>query len=58
MLTIKDVAVKFNVSIATIYRMVRAGKMPSLRVGSRGKTIRFIEEDIEKWIKEGKNEVK
>lgn len=49
MLTKKDLAEKLQVSVVTINRMLAEG-MPKIKV--RGQ-VRFIYEDIEKWLKAG-----
>lgn len=46
-LTIHDVAKRMNVSKSWIYRKAKAGIIPHVRIG---RTIRFIEKDLEAWI--------
>ncbi len=45
----KDVATMFAVSIITVQRWCRAGRIPHFRVSR--KTLRFRREELEEWIK-------
>ena len=47
MLTVHDLAVYLRLSDAMVYKLARAGQMPSLRVG---KSWRFKRELIADWI--------
>jgi excisionase family DNA binding protein len=47
MLTVHDLAVYLRLSDAMVYKLARAGQMPSLRVG---KSWRFKKELIDDWI--------
>lgn len=45
----KQVAEKFGISVSTVNNYMRQG-MPFYRI--RGKLVRFVYEEVEKWIKE------
>lgn len=51
MLTIKEVALIFNVSVTTMYRLLDSRKIPFYKIG---RTIRCSEEDIMKFLEENK----
>ena len=46
-LKMQDIAARLNVSRATIYRLIKAGKIPAVRVG---KNYRVRPDDLEKYI--------
>jgi excisionase family DNA binding protein len=46
-LTPKDVASRYSVSLATVYRWVRKGELPCLRLGPR--VLRFSEPELLTW---------
>ncbi len=46
-LTLKEVAGYMRVNTATIYRLVRTGKIPAFRVGNRW---RFRRSSIDEWL--------
>ena len=45
-LTAEDVAQRLQIPTWSIYALVRAGQLPTLRIGRR---LRFRQEDIEAW---------
>ena len=45
----KQVAEKFGISVSTVNNYMRQG-MPFYKMG--GKLVRFVYEEVEKWIKE------
>lgn len=47
MVTVKNVAVRLNVSLALAYRLISSGEIPSVRIAS---TIRVKEDDLEAYI--------
>jgi len=49
-LTLKEVAEYMRVNTATIYRLVRTGKIPAFRVGNRW---RFRKTSIDEWLQSG-----
>ncbi|ETT53151.1 hypothetical protein C162_07859 [Paenibacillus sp. FSL R7-269] len=50
----KEIAIYLNVSLDTIYKMVRAHQIPHIRL--RGKIL-FSTISIEKWIRESEQRV-
>lgn len=46
-LTVLEVAERMRVSKMTVYRLIRAGKIPAVRVG---KSFRVREEDLETYL--------
>lgn len=48
-MTVPEVARYLRVHAITVYRMIRQGELPAIRVG-RG--WRFKKEDIERWLQE------
>lgn len=49
-LTVKDVAVRLQLSESLIYRMIEQGKLPCHRVGTGRGVIRVSEEDLESYL--------
>jgi len=49
LITIKQAAQVLNVSVSTVRNMLQRGELPALRVG---KQIRFVREDLERWIRQ------
>jgi excisionase family DNA binding protein len=49
LLTVKEVSQILQVHPTTLYKMVRAGKIPSFRIGSDW---RFRKDLLERWIAE------
>jgi excisionase family DNA binding protein len=49
MITATEVAVMVRAHVRTIYRLVRAGAIPHIRVGA---DVRFVREEIERWCKD------
>jgi excisionase family DNA binding protein len=52
LLTPKQVAEMFQLSLATLSRMAGAGQIPHiiLKTGRRKKVIRFRTEEVERWL--------
>ena len=48
----KEVAERFGISVSSVNNYMRQG-MPYYKIGS--KLVRFIPEDVEKWLKEKVN---
>ena len=46
----KQVAERFGISVSTVNNYMREG-MPFYKIGA-GKLVRFVPEEVEKWIKE------
>jgi excisionase family DNA binding protein len=53
-LTVKEVSSLLRVHPVTLYKLIRAGKIPSFRVGSDW---RFQQDLIERWMAERSNGV-
>ncbi|HQZ22931.1 MAG TPA: helix-turn-helix domain-containing protein [Thermoflexales bacterium] len=51
LMTVKDLAAYLSLDTTTIYRMVERGEIPVVRIGQRGRTVRFKREAIETWLK-------
>ena len=51
----KQIADRFGISISTVNNYMRKG-MPFYKIGE--KLVRFIPDEVEKWIKEQKEETK
>ena len=49
-LTVKEVCQLLKIHQGTLYRLVKAGEIPSFRIGS---DYRFQEDLIERWMVEG-----
>jgi excisionase family DNA binding protein len=45
-LTVEEVARRFSVNASTIYRLVKRGKLPALKVGNQW---RFREARLDEW---------
>jgi excisionase family DNA binding protein len=50
-----DVAVKLAVSRTWLYDAAKAGRIPSIRVGGEGGPLRFVAEDLERWLAEARS---
>jgi excisionase family DNA binding protein len=46
-ITPRQVATRFSISVPTVYRWVREGKLPAVRLGKR--VLRFSEIDLIEW---------
>ena len=46
-ITPRAVASRYNVSVPTVYRWVREGRLPAVRLGKR--VLRFSEIDLAEW---------
>lgn len=46
-LTINEMAKKLKVSNGWLYRKIRSGDIPSIRIGG---VIRVMEQDLERWL--------
>jgi excisionase family DNA binding protein len=53
LLSVKDVAVRLNVSSSTVYDLVAVGELPCFRIGARGRgVLRFTEEMVAKYLED------
>jgi len=50
LLTVREAAAYLNVEQETVYWMVNVGKIPSLRMGKKGGTIRIAKEALNKFV--------
>lgn len=50
LMTVKDLAAYLSLDTTTIYRMVDRGEIPVVRIGQRGRTLRFKREAVETWL--------
>ena len=51
LLSVRSVAAKLAVSDKTIWRLIRAGKLPAVRVGGQ---LRVDPGELEAWLREGR----
>jgi excisionase family DNA binding protein len=49
-----DVARRLAVSRAWVYDAAKSGRIPSVRIGGPGGPLRFVPEDIERWLAEAR----
>lgn len=54
LLRLNDVARLLSVSRAWVYEAARAGRIPSFRLGGEDGPLRFVAEDIERWLAEAR----
>ena len=50
LLSVKELALRLRISIATAYELVGSGAISSLRVGPRRGVIRIREEDVDTYL--------
>lgn len=51
MLKVNDVSQILKISKLKVYKMIKSGELPHIRVGH---SIRILEEDLLKWVEETK----
>ena len=51
-----EVAARLGVSRTWLYEAARAGRIPSIRIGGREGPLRFVPEDLQRWIDEARAE--
>ena len=49
-----DVAARLGVSRTWLYDAARAGRIPSIRIGGGEGPLRFIPEDVERWLEDAR----
>jgi excisionase family DNA binding protein len=49
-----EVAARLGVSRTWLYEAARTGRIPSIRIGGRDGPLRFIPEDLQRWIDEAR----
>lgn len=55
LLTAKEISTRYKVSYITVFRWIKAGKLPAFKVG---KQYRVKQEDLDIFIEESKSERK
>jgi excisionase family DNA binding protein len=50
LLTVREMASFLNVAPSTIYKMVERKALPVIRLGQKGRTLRFRRSDIMRWL--------
>lgn len=51
-----DLASQLGVSRAWLYKAASLGRIPSIRIGGDDGPLRFVPEDIQRWIDEARSE--
>jgi len=49
-----DVADRLSVSRAWVYDAVKVGRIPAIRIGGQDGPVRFVAEDLERWLAEAR----
>jgi excisionase family DNA binding protein len=49
-----DLARRLGVSRSWLYDAAKAGRIPSIRIGGEDGPLRFVSEDIDRWIDEAR----
>jgi excisionase family DNA binding protein len=49
-----EVAVRLGVSRTWLYDAARDGRIPSIRIGGRDGPLRFVPEDLQRWLDEAR----
>ena len=57
LLTVKEVCQQLSVSPACVYALVKAGELPSVRIGTGRGTIRVVEEDVKSFVERARQGV-
>ncbi|MGA9315423.1 MAG: helix-turn-helix domain-containing protein [Solirubrobacteraceae bacterium] len=50
-----DVAYRLGVSRSWLYDAAKTGRIPSIRIGGEDGPLRFVSEDIDRWIDDARN---
>ncbi|MGE0758371.1 MAG: helix-turn-helix domain-containing protein [Pirellulaceae bacterium] len=50
LLTVRELAERLRVSLATAYALLKQGKIPPIRVGARGGGLRVRVSDVERFL--------
>ncbi len=58
LLTVTDVAERLSISTATVYDLIKRGKLASCRIGSARGAIRVREEDLAEYLERNIRSVK
>ena len=49
-----DVAERLSVSRAWVYDAAKVGRIPAIRIGGKDGPLRFVADDLERWIDEAR----
>lgn len=52
LLTVNDVVEQTRLSLASVYRLIKSGRLPHVRPGVGRRAIRIRQEDLERYLKE------
>ena len=52
LLTVDDVSKRLAMSRSTIWRLADAGRLPRLRIGPGGRSVRFREADVDRLVQQ------
>ena len=50
LMTVKDVAMYLRYSEVQIRRLIASGEIPSIRIGKKGRAIKVVPEELQKYI--------
>jgi excisionase family DNA binding protein len=50
LMTVKDVAVYLQYSEVQTRRLIASGEIPSIRIGKKGRAIKVVPEELQKYI--------
>jgi excisionase family DNA binding protein len=50
LLTPKEIADELGLSAASVYRKIRRGELPALRLGRKGAALRVPENEYRRWL--------
>jgi excisionase family DNA binding protein len=50
LLTVPEVAERLRLSRGTIYKLVRTGVIPAVRLGDNGSSLRVKSDELEAWL--------
>lgn len=51
LMTVAELAVYLKLTRSTVYRMVERNEVPCLRIGKKGRTVRFQKDQITEWLR-------
>jgi excisionase family DNA binding protein len=49
-LSVRELADRLRVAPGTVYRLVRNGQLPFVRLGGPGSSLRFSARELERWL--------
>jgi excisionase family DNA binding protein len=50
LLTPREVAARLSLSVSSVQRLAREGRLPAYRLGPPGASLRFDEGEVERWL--------